>query len=402
MTEFASITLENEMDLILAYKKSIRTAEILGLAISTQTAFATAVSEVCREVIDKALNGTASIGLSIEEDRFFLTSEISCDVDEDFRTKNDGFEYARKLVPVLDINLSNKKLKLKLKLSIPRSARIDQKKVLGAKKAMQEEGPSSAYEEVKLKNAELHQIRLQNELDLVHANYLNEQKNEFLSVASHELNSPLTILRSLTQLALRVAGGQDNDGLNRYLKKIDVQSAKLVTLIQQLMDVSKMEHGQISYNREVTDITDFLNDTLESLKLLIPYHNLATAYNANGKIIIDRLRIEQVLNNLIVNAAKYSDAGSKIHISTAVTDSLLTITIQDEGIGMSPETISSIFNKFYRSENVIKRYSGLGMGLYIAYRIVGDHQGTMYVESTEGKGSIFSFTLPLYTEEELV
>src|ERR1700761_199723 len=169
MTEFAAITLENEMDLTLAYKKSIRTAELLGLTISTQTAFATAVSEVCREVIDKAFDGVAQIGAINDGGRFFITANISCRIDDYFNRSNDGVEFARKLVPVLDIEVVGDKLTISLKLGIPRSVRVDQIKVNAVKKQLEVEGPMSAYEEVKMRNAELHQINQQHEQALTHA-----------------------------------------------------------------------------------------------------------------------------------------------------------------------------------------------------------------------------------------
>src|SRR5579859_4261684 len=101
MTTLGTVTLENEMDLILAYKKAIRIGDLLGLSVSTQTAFATAVSEVCREVIDKSTNGVASIGTEMEDSRFFLNAKINFTSYEKFKPDNEGYEYARKLIPIL-------------------------------------------------------------------------------------------------------------------------------------------------------------------------------------------------------------------------------------------------------------------------------------------------------------
>lgn len=394
MTEFASITLENEMDLILAYKKSIRAGELLGLTISTQTAFATAVSEVCREVIDKAQDGLATIGITPDNNRFFLTASINCTSDEYFRTNSEGLEYARKLIPVLEASSIEQTVSIQLKLGIPKSIHLDQRKVMSVKRSIEQEGPISAYEEIKMKNAELSQLTHEREMALMHANYLNEQKNEFLSVASHELNSPLTVLRSLTQLAVRMDSG-GNEKLGSFLKKIDIQSGKLVTLIQQLMDVSKIEHGKMVYNREVTDLNEFLNASLDSIGYMIPSHKLTVSLDDSCRVLIDKLRVEQVLNNLVVNAAKYSEPGTRIVVSTMLEGKDVIIYVKDEGIGMTEETITNVFNKFYRSEGVTKKYSGLGMGLYIASKIIADHNGSINVTSKVGEGSEFSFSLPL-------
>lgn len=394
MTQLAIITLENEMDLTLAYKKSIRVGELLKLTISTQTAFATAVSEVCREMIDKGWDGEAILGTVAEDGRFFIAACISGKIDEVFGRNNEGVEYARKLIPVLNINLEQDSVEIMLKLGIPKANRIDQRKIIEIQQQLELEGPISAYEEVKQKNAQLHQLNQQKELALIHANFLNEQKNEFLSIVSHELNTPLTVLRSYAQIACRAENGK-NEVLSKYLNKIESQSSKIGTLIQQLMDVSKIEQGTITYQFEATDMNPYLQEVINGMVLMFYTHQVSAELGPDCRLNIDRLRLEQVLNNIIGNAAKYSANGSKIAITTAMTDGQFTVHIKDEGIGMSEEALDKVFNKFYRSENVTRKYNGLGMGLYIASRIVQDHQGNIQVQSKEGQGSVFSFSLPV-------
>lgn len=392
MIELAAITLENEMDLTLAYKRSIRVCEVLGLTISTQTAFATAVSEVCREVIDKAVEGKAVLGAFQEDGRFLVGAQIRGHNSEPFERGAGGLEYARKLVPVLEFAQSATEVSITLKLGIPRTVRLDARKVAIVKEQLAKEGPISAYEEVKLRNAELHQLNEQKELALLQSNILNEQKNEFLSVVGHELNTPLTVLRSFTQLARRIEGG-NHPAIGNYLGKIELQVGKLTSLVQQLLDSSKIENGKITYHLESTSFNVFVTDIVEGLIPTFPTHQLSLELAEDCEVEIDRLRIEQVINNLINNAAKYSKAGTHIIISTTVVNSLLMVSVKDEGIGMSEETIEQVFKKFYRSKDVSKRFSGLGMGLYIASRIVRDHDGEFLIDSQEGKGSKFSFSL---------
>lgn len=396
MTQLGIVTLENEMDLILAYKRSIRTAELLGLTVATQTAFATAVSEICREVIDKAYEGVATLMTFAEDGRFFISANIRCRIDSDFERNNSGFDYARKLVPVLSTTYQGDFLSIILKLGIPRSTKIDKKKVELIKQQLEIEGPISAYEEVKQKNEQLQNINQQHEIALLSAESLDKQKTEFLSIASHELNSPLTILRSFTQLALKMNNGND-EALTTRLKKIDQQSAKLVTLIKQLLDISKLEHGEISYNRQLVSMQKFMNNCLENIKLLVPSHLLHIVLKTDCTINIDQLRMEQVLTNIIGNAAKYSASGSVIAVKSEIQEGNLLIYVEDSGIGMSAETLNNIFTKFYRSENVTRHYNGLGMGLYIASRIVADHGGKISVNSEENSGSIFSISIPVHT-----
>lgn len=394
MIELAAITLENEMDLTLAYKKSIRTAELLGLTISTQTAFATAVSEVCREVIDKAYDGAAVLGAIADGTRFFIAAKITCTIDEYFNRNNEGLEYARKLVPILEVEVVSEALTITLKLGIPRSAKIDQLKINAVKRQIEADGPISAYDEVKQRNAQLNQLNLQHEIALSQASYLDQKKNEFLSVASHELNSPLTVLRSYAQIALRVNGGT-NESLNSYLVKIDTQSAKLANMVRQLMDISRIEEGALQYQHEKVNVREYFTTITEPLRLLVATHQLTVGEGADVEILMDKLRIEQVIMNLVGNAAKYSAVGSDISVKTQLAGNRLLVDVADKGIGMSEETSQKIFDKFYRSELAEKKYSGLGMGLYVASRIVTDHGGEMSVSSKEGEGSVFSFSLPL-------
>lgn len=393
MTTLATVTLENEMDLILAYKKAIHIGNLLGLSVSTQTAFATAVSEVCREVIDKSTDGVASLGTETEDSRFFLNAKINFTAEE-FNPNNEGYEYARKLIPALETVSSDQSVESVLKLGIPRSIRVDKKKVLEVSKILDQEGPISAYEEVKLRNADLQQINQQKEIDLLQSNYLNQQKNEFLSVASHELNSPLTILRSYSQIALRVEGGK-NPTLNNYLKRIESQTGKMAQLIRQLLDVSKIENGKLVYDKQEVDFREFIEATSDSLVQLVTTHHVSVACDSSCTVVIDKMRIEQVLNNLVSNAAKYSEPGTSIRIKVEVAVDMAVVSVADDGIGMSEDTVKSIFGKFFRDEGVMKKYSGLGMGLYIASRIIADHKGTMNVTSVEGRGSTVSFSLPL-------
>jgi two-component system CheB/CheR fusion protein len=145
---------------------------------------------------------------------------------------------------------------------------------------------------------------------------------------------------------------------------------------------------------ELTDGNAFITACVELISHYVPEHQVTITLDATLPIMVDKLRVEQVINNLVINAAKYSTPGSTIFISTTVDAENLFIHVRDEGIGMSNETIENVFNKFYRSENVAHSYRGLGMGLYIASRIVGDHKGDIQVKSKEGEGSTFTVRLP--------
>lgn len=390
----ASFTLENEMDQILAYKKSIRIGELLGLSISTQTTFATAVSEVSREVIDKAKNALAEIGAATQDDRFSLFARITCTAEQQMLSNNEGFEYARKLVPVLDISMANDELVAVLMLAIPRANKLNAQKISMIKLQLGQEGPSNAYEEIKLRNAQLNYLNQQQQLNLEQALILDQKKSDFLSLAGHEINTPLTVLHSYLQMALQT-GRADPDTQDLYLSKAIYQSAKLTKIVQQLLDLTKIEQGQLNYTKSTIAFNSFLQEVTDGLLALAPNHKLTVQTGQDAIIFMDQLRIEQVLQNLIVNAAKYSEPGTTIYLRSGIRDEHLLIEVEDEGIGMEEKIVPDIFNKFYRNENVQQKYHGLGMGLYVTSKIVAEHEGKIEVTSAVGKGSRFSVLLPV-------
>ncbi len=393
MMVLANFSLENEMDQILAYKKSIRIGELLGLSISTQTTFATAVSEVSREVIDKAKNAIAEIGTATEGDRFSLFARITCTAEQQMVSNNEGFEYARKLVPVLDISIAKDALVAVLKLAIPRANKLNAQKISMIKLQIENEGPSSAYEEIKLRNAQLSHLNQQQQLNLEQAIMLDQKKSDFLSLAGHEINTPLTVLHSYLQIALQT-GKADPEARDRYLSKAIYQSAKLTKIVQQLLDLTKIEQGQLNYTKSDISFNSFLEEITDGLTALVPNHVLTVQTGQEAIIFMDQLRIEQVLQNLIVNAAKYSEPGTNIYLRTALRGDQLLVEVEDEGIGMDEKIFPDIFNKFYRNENVQQKYHGLGMGLFVTSKIVADHHGTIEVISAVGKGSRFSVLIP--------
>jgi len=392
--QLLKVALENELDLTLAYKKSIKVAELIGLSRSTQTAFATAVSEVCREVIDKTHDGLVALEIHNEGERHHLAAVITYRQSENIKNLEEGFQYARKLVPIFLYAVAEKKGTIQLKMGIPKTAGINKTKMLMVSSYFEHLEPSTPYEEVRQKNQQLFLINEQSEQALQQAEYLNQQKNEFLSVASHELKTPLTILRAYTQMALKT----DCSPITlSHLKKVDDQASKLQTMITQLLDVSKIEDTETEYNFEATASRQYLLDMKDLIMQLVPAHQLLIHLNDNSTLNIDRLRIEQVIMNIIGNAAKYSLPGTQIIFTTELqANEEVLFSVQDQGIGMSEEELIKIFKKFYRVESIVKQYNGLGIGLFISSKIINNHGGKIWVESVSGQGCTFFFTLPVY------
>ncbi len=390
--QLVKVPVENEMDLTLAYKKTIKACDLLGLSLSTRTAFATAVSEVCREVIDKTENGNVSIEVEGSREPFQLAAIITFLEDKEMGSLEQGLQYARKLVPYFQYSTIGNQGTVELRWSIPRTAKVTKVKLTDVKNYFESVEPTTPYEEIRQRNAELYLINEQSEIALLQAEYLNQQKTDFLSFAGHELKTPLTILRAFTQLALH--GGSHEQTLS-HLKKVDMQARKMQTLIQQLLDIAKVENGQAHYNNEQVDFNTYFLDMAELITQLVPTHQLVIELGETRLLFIDKLRIEQVMMNIAGNAAKYSAPGTCINISTTISETGdLIIAVKDEGIGMSADELQKVFDKFYRVESIIKKYNGFGMGLYISSKIINYHGGELWAEST-GSGSTFKIRLPV-------
>ncbi|MES2810498.1 MAG: HAMP domain-containing sensor histidine kinase [Bacteroidota bacterium] len=395
MIKVVSISLENEMDLVLAHKRSMRVAEKLGLTTATQTTFATAVSEIARTVIEHTDDGILNIGLEQNKTRYTLVATVLFDSSIRFTNNDAGFYYAQKLVPEFELAETAAGNTITMKLGLPRSLKLDPIKINVLKKFFEDEQPLNAYEEIKQRNITLNKIAGQQEEELRQSKLIDEKKTEFISIASHEIKTPMTILKAYTQMA-KATKEPISENLQQLLSKIDVQSNKLLALVQQLLDISKIENGNLQYNIQPVSLNDFLNGQVAVMQHILPHHEFTTSFSDDVQVMIDELRMEQVLANLLGNAGKYSNKNTGICIKTALTHpDMITVGITDQGMGMSEATTVSIFEKFYRAKDVLKSHTGLGMGLYITSKIITDHNGKIWVESAEGIGSTFFFTIPL-------
>jgi len=396
MREIIGITLENEMDLILAHKRSMQIGEQLGLTVATRTTLATAVSEVARTVIDFTNEGRLSLCISGKFPRFSINAGITFDSDHVFKETDEGFFYAKKLMPDFNFEVTGQEYSITMALSLPRSAKVDEAKISILRDYFINAVPLNAYEEIKNKNSKLSQLTQAQEQEIKLGRELDEKKNEFISVASHELKTPITVIKAYTQM-LRLLKGQYSDKVGEVVEKLEIQTGKLVRLTYQLMDVSKIENGSLQYDLIKIELNSFLEETVTMLTNVHANNKINLQLGDGCSVMADPLRLEQVLSNLIGNAAKYSDKNSAIGVATFLSEEggSITIQISDHGMGMSKDSIARIFEKFYRVEDIVSSHPGLGMGLYISSKIVADHGGKIWVQSEIGKGSIFYFTLPL-------
>ena len=236
--------------------------------------------------------------------------------------------------------------------------------------------------------------------DISERKELDQRKDEFISMASHELKTPITALKGFTQLLHRrfKSRGDDEESLH-FLARIDTQLNKLTKLISDLLDISKMQTGQLEYRMEAFDLDVLAQEMVENVQGTTQTHRLLLEKTAGVHILGDRDRMGQVLINLLTNAIKYSPDADRVIVRVAPDGENALVSVQDFGIGIAEAYQEKIFDRFYQvSDPEEKTYPGLGIGLYIVRQIIKRHQGHLWVQSQKGEGSIFSFSVPLAHE----
>ena len=222
-----------------------------------------------------------------------------------------------------------------------------------------------------------------------------ERKDEFIGIASHELKTPLTSLKGYLQLIASYKKDELPPAIKTYIAKANVSINKLQHLVNDLLDVSKIQAGRLEYRLTTVNIADLVKQSVENAEHVYPAYKFENESEAGLLVNGNAERLEQVLMNLINNAVKYSPVNKTITIKTVKQPDSIKVSVTDYGIGLSAEQTERIFERFYRVEDKKFMASGLGMGLYISTEIVNAHNGKLGVESEPGKGSTFYFELPL-------
>lgn len=223
-----------------------------------------------------------------------------------------------------------------------------------------------------------------------------QEREDFIKIASHELKTPVTTIKAYTQLLLREVSLTQDHFMERSLFIIDKQVTKLTKLITQLLDVTKIELGRFQAEKEMFAANELITDIVNQLQATTPTHQFIFTPGTDVILHADRDRISQVLINLLTNAVKYSPGAGRVIIDTNLDEEMLTVSIRDFGIGMSPSDHDKIFDRFYRAEGTgSKTFQGFGIGLYIVKEIITQHGGEVWLESEKEKGSVFYFSLPV-------
>ena len=221
-----------------------------------------------------------------------------------------------------------------------------------------------------------------------------QQKDDFISIASHEMKTPLTTAKGYLELLLLLLS-EENQTAFLYARKAYHSIERLGSLVTELLDVSKIQNGKLNYNISTFDFNEMMDEAIEEVQLTAKNHSIQKTGTCLQQINGDRGRLEQVLINLLSNAVKYSPNADKVFIKVEEQHGKIQVSVQDFGVGMSSQHLDKIFNRYYRVQEHAVHFQGLGIGLYISSNIIQRHEGEMWAESQPNKGSTFYFTLPL-------
>jgi signal transduction histidine kinase len=225
---------------------------------------------------------------------------------------------------------------------------------------------------------------------------LSEMKTEFVSLVSHELRTPLTSIMGFSQ-TLREWGDRPASERDEFLGIIEQESYRLLVMINDLLDVSRMEAGRkLSMSYSLVDLREVAEHVVRFQQVVSSRHRFRLEFaDAGLQVQADRDKVVQILTNLISNAIKYSPQGGEVVVSGAAEGEEVVVQVSDQGVGMTPEDVSRLFQRYQRVDrDAIKGIRGTGLGLYLVRGLVEAHGGRVWAESTPGKGSTFHFSLP--------
>jgi len=236
--------------------------------------------------------------------------------------------------------------------------------------------------------------------DVTREREIDRMKSEFVSVASHQLRTPLTSIKWLLEMMLEGDVGKITKKQEKHLKDVFASNERMITLVNDLLNVSRIEAGKIKIEPKEVQIEDVLSQIVESLKPMSQKKNITMLCHHPEpklpKLFIDPTRIGEAFKNLISNAIKYTNDGGKIELSCKKMDHMVEFAIKDNGVGIPKDQQKRVFEKFFRADNIIRMQTeGTGLGLYITKSIIESSGGKIRFESQEGKGTTFYFTLPI-------
>lgn len=224
---------------------------------------------------------------------------------------------------------------------------------------------------------------------------LEKRKDDFINMASHELKTPLTSLNLYASLFKKNAASLKNEKHTLLADNIKTQIERLQRLVDDLLDVSRIQTGKLTFSKDKFRLDDMIEETLEIFQASTP-QNLVLSKKNQVSLVADKFRIYQVFANILSNAIKYSSSSGDIIVEVKKINGQAVVSVKDSGIGISKQEQTKIFDRLYQvNEETVKTFPGFGMGLYISKEIIKRHKGRIWVDSEKDKGSTFYFSLPI-------
>lgn len=220
------------------------------------------------------------------------------------------------------------------------------------------------------------------------------ERDSFIAIATHELKTPITSMKTYAQVLERRFRREGHVESADLLARVDKQADRLTALVNDLLDVSKIENGKLEYVYSEFSLRELIDKVADDMARTTNIHTIIVKGRSKARVYADQSRIEQVLSNLLHNAIKYSPSGGQVTIGIKRASGFVNVSIADTGIGISKPDQSKVFNRFYRTKTG-RGFVGFGLGLFLSAEIVAHHGGSIKVESISGEGSTFYFTLPV-------
>jgi len=234
--------------------------------------------------------------------------------------------------------------------------------------------------------------------DISHERELEQAKTEFVSLVSHQLRAPLTAMRLFVEMLLDEQVGALNEQQRDYLVKVEISTARMIDLVSDFLNTSRIELDRLKVEPRMLQLEDLVEDSIEALRPLAAQKHLKLSYNKPSlpPVSVEANLYNQIVNNLLNNAIRYTPTGGSITVSLRRTDTGYQLDVADTGIGIPKQAQEKLFQRFYRADNAIRVESeGSGLGLYLIKRILELSHGRVWFESDEGKGTTFHVLIPL-------
>ena len=238
--------------------------------------------------------------------------------------------------------------------------------------------------------------------DITRFREAEELKTNFISVMSHELKTPIALIKGYANTLRREDVVWDKEMVSESLQVIEEEADHLTAMVEDLLDATKLQSGGITLKKSEVDLAALINDLVKKFAPQSQTHKIVAHVSEDFPVIFaDETRLSQLVSNLLTNAIKYSEGGT-ITIEGRKIDEAVQVCITDQGKGFDPIDIPHVFERFYRSDGVVRTIKGTGLGLYLCQSIVNAHSGRIWVDETYHQGARICFTLPIKTQSQLM